>query len=216
MLLVPLFLAACGSAHATRKPSSLSSEGAASFPDTAKGMALQEVYGDGLRPARLEPTPFERQLLAKRPLTYADYEEALQATAACTEREVPGVKVSFFRDTLYAYLLGFKLQGGPAPGSSGGYGAGQRALGKCASQYSAQVEAVWFLQNRLSGSAVFAEQVPFLHCVRAAGVTMSAHASLSQIQALFDSRSWAQGLSAVQKQAGDACVSRYARFLSSL
>ncbi|MGD0287743.1 MAG: hypothetical protein ABSC31_15435 [Acidimicrobiales bacterium] len=185
-------------------------------------MALAEVSEDGLHPA-LQPTTFERRLLAEKPLTYASYQEALQAMGTCTERLLPGDTVTFDQNPLYPYLLYPTVSVTSGAGSRYGPGSRSRIFGpidraraKCESEYSAQVEAEWILQNELSGSALIAEQTPFLRCVSAAGAKISTTASLDQIHALFDNLAWSLGLTAAEQHATDACIVKYATFLNSL
>jgi hypothetical protein len=120
-----------------------------------------------MSPPKLEPTPFERRLLAVHPLTYAIYRSALSAMGVCAERAMPGLKVTFGTNQLYPYLKDVEVSAGPPPKRSSplprastttGTGRGMATIrqmdatvAKCESEYSAQVEATWTLQNQHAG-----------------------------------------------------------------
>ena len=185
-------------------------------PNTVTGLALITVGLMGMQPPHLEPTAFELRLLAEKPLTYATYLEALHALATCVADRYPGGVVKFSPDPYFSYLLAFAVGGGPPPGPSGGFTPVNYVAAKCDSQYAAQVQAAWTLQNQLSGSSLIAEQGPFLHCVISAGVKISSNASLDQIHSFFDTRGWGDQLAASQQAKADKCVTEYANFLTSL
>ena len=86
-----------GEARPTGAASSPASHPFVGAPTTVRQLALAEV-ANGMSPPKLEPTAFELHLLATRPLTYAVYREALAAMAACAERNLVGLQVSFEPD----------------------------------------------------------------------------------------------------------------------
>jgi hypothetical protein len=136
-------------------------------PSAIYQLALAEV-SNGMSPPKLEPTPFERRLLAVHPLTYAIYRSALSAMGVCAERAMPGLKVTFGTNQLYPYLKDVEVSAGPPPKRSSplprastttGTGRGlattihqmDATVAQCESEYSAQVEATWTLQNQHAG-----------------------------------------------------------------
>ena len=133
-----------------------SSSGAAEESSPIQQLALAEV-SNGMSPPKLEPAPFEQRLLAVHPLTYAIYREALSAMASCAERAMPGLIVTFSPNQGYPYLEDVDVsapQGSTTPGSPGGSSSTNQTIATmaiCESQYSAQVEATWTLQDHHSG-----------------------------------------------------------------
>ncbi len=133
-----------------------SSSGAAGESSAIQQLALTEV-SNGMSPPKLEPAPFEQRLLAVHPLTYAIYREALSAMAACAEQAMPGLKVTFSPNQGYPYLEDVEAsapQGSTTPGSAGGSSTVNpmnATMAMCESQYSAQVEATWTLQDHDAG-----------------------------------------------------------------
>lgn len=85
----------------------------------------------------------------------------------------------------------------------------------CLAVYSAWVEARWQKQQVLSAAQV-SEQLPqVVHCLKAAGVRLPAHATGAQLAAIVDSPGWSQGLNNQQSDRGDACLQKYALFFNT-
>jgi hypothetical protein len=160
--------AICSTATTSEALAAMSSGNSPPSTSSIDQLALAEV-SNGMSPPKLEPTPFERRLLAVHPLTYAIYWSALSAMGACAERAMPGLKVTFGTNQDYPYLESVEVSAGawpPPKGSSPlsrastttGTGRGMATIrqmdatvAKCESEYSAQVEATWTLQNQHAG-----------------------------------------------------------------
>jgi hypothetical protein len=162
--------AICSSATISEALGAMSTSNTPSSPTASAvdQLALAEV-SNGMSPPKLEPTPFERRLLANHPLTYGIYWSALSGMGACAERAMPGLKATFGTNQDYPYLENVEVSAGawpppkgssPLPRASTTTGTGRRmatirqmdaTVAKCESEYSAQVEATWTLQNQHAG-----------------------------------------------------------------
>ena len=165
----------------------------------------------------LMTTPYEERLLETHPMTYAVYQEALQAFASCVTQKDPGTVVKFLPVPGLPYMDGiqFGYNGPQLPPQTTNY---HQVLptAVCYSEYAVAVAATWYRQNYLSGNVLVAQRSSFLSCMRAAGVQVSADASFAEIHSLFDSRAWFKNLSAAGLKAAGVCETKYGQFLSSL
>jgi hypothetical protein len=181
---------------------------------TSQQLVTEELKNYGLVPPVPRTSAFEAQLLTHHPLTFAIYQEAMQALSTCASQTLPGLTVTFTAGTELPYMYdvssSYNPQGNQEPPAIG------PILGKCASEYSAEVEADWEIQNRTSGAALIPQRQEFVSCLRAAGVQISLNASYAQIHTLINTRGWGGNLSGSQQSAANNCLRQYAAFVSSL
>jgi hypothetical protein len=78
---------------------------------------LAVYFGSGHKVPK--PGPFQRALLAKKTLTFADYQSAMQAAADCIQQKVPGATVRIVPQPGWTQvdLFTITLGGGAATGS---------------------------------------------------------------------------------------------------
>ncbi len=118
-----------------------------------------------------ESSDYEKEILGDLVVTKAEYEKAVLDTLACVRRRIPEVEASepYLRADGIGLTFDLSAHTGTDPQAFADYSKRLEDANVC-EDFRAEVEAVWYEQNRPTGAERVEMQQEFFDCASEAGV----------------------------------------------